>query len=134
MIVRKKEVPFSLTPFKGDTIPDLTPRAPIHKIISLHYEGEMERLAEKVICFHMHAKGSFLVEDSVTGAFFPYEEEISEASYVFDEEDSELEEELIKEEDSVCYIFPEKECDVGALAYLALRTELPSRLVEKEEK
>ncbi len=130
MKLRKSTIPYSPINIKGDDVPASLPRYPVLEIKQLQYEGEVERVAATCYRFFMNIKAKLLVEDAedMTPFIFPYE--IEEVIYVFDQEDSNLEEELVHEENSVCYILPGKEIDLSELAYLALHTELPSHLVK----
>ena len=133
MRILKSQVPFAPTPFEGDGLPEgFLPRAPLLGMEGLRYEGEMERLAPKAIRLFLRAEAELTLEDGEDLEPFRWHAFLEEPVYVFDEEDPALEEELVGEEDSLAYILPGKELDLSLVAALAIRAELPLRVVRSE--
>lgn len=133
MRILKSQVPFSPTPFEGGGLPEgFVPRAPLLGMEGLRYKGAMERLAPGAIRLALRAEAELTLEDGEDLKPFPYHAFLEEAVYVFDEEDPSLEEELVGDEDSLVYILPGKELDISLVAALAIRSELPLRVVRSE--
>ena len=133
MRILKAQVPFSPTPFEGEGLPEgFVPRAPLLAMEGLRYKGVMERLAPGAIRLALTAEAELTLEDGEDLEPFPYRAFLEEPVYVFDEEDPSLEEELVGEEDSLVYILPGKELDISLIAALAIRSELPLRVVRSE--
>ena len=134
MRILKSQVPFAPTPFEGEGLPEegFLPRSPLLGIQELRYRGEMERLAPGAIRLQLSAEAELTLEDGEDLRPFRYRAHLEEPVYVFDQEDPALEEELVGEEDSLVYILPGKELDLSLVAALAIRSELPLRVVRDE--